>query len=117
MAAGRSHWYRGFVSPNDVSGKLKFFSLEGLHVADDRSARQRPGELGITLHSLWTPRLRQVHDLALAAGLRPGPGATQRVRRESFLVRGPDGATWQLIERERSVWTPVTQFELVDVDN
>ena len=117
MGPGRSHWYRGFVSPNDVSGKLKFFSLEGLHVADDRSARQRPGELGITLHSLWTPRLRQVHDLALAAGLRPGPVQRNEFDEESFLVRGPDGATWQLIERERSVWTPVTQFELLDVDN
>ena len=74
-------------------------------------------ELGITLHSLWTPRLRQVHDLALAAGLRPGPVQRNEFDEESFVVRGPDGATWQLIERERSVWTPVTQFELVDVDN
>ena len=117
MAPGRSHWYRGFVSPNDLSGKLKFFSLDGLHTADDRSARQRPGELGITLHSLWTPRLEQVHRLALGAGLSPGAVQRNEFDEPSFLVRGPDGASWQIIQRERSVWQPVTEFELVDVDN
>ena len=117
MEPGRSHWYRGFVSPNDVSGKLKFFSLEGLHTADDRSARQRPGELGITLHSLWTPRLEQVHGLAAAGGLNPGAVQFNEFGERSFVVRGPDGATWQVIQRERSAWAPVTQFELVDVNN
>ena len=117
MAPGRSHWYRGFVSPNDVSGKLKFFSLHGLHTADDRSARQRPGELGITLHSLWTPRLEQVHRLAAAAGLHPGLVQLNEFGEPGFLVRGPDGASWQIIQRERSVWKPVTEFQLVDVDN
>ena len=117
MGPGRSHWYRGFVSPNDVSGKLKFFSLEGLHVADDRSARQRPGELGITLHSLWTPRLDKVHRLAAEAGLSPGDQRRNEFDEESFVLRGPDGASWQIIQRERSLRKPVTQFELVDVDN
>ena len=117
MEPGRSHWYRGFVSPNDVSGKLKFFSLEGLHVADDRSARQRPGELGITLHSLWTPRLAEVHRLAAAAGLNPSPVQRNEFDEESFVLRGPDGASWQIIAREQSQWKPVTQFQLVDVDN
>ncbi len=117
MAPGRSHWYRGFVSPNDVSGKLKFFSLEGLHTADDRSARQRPGELGITLHSLWTPRLEQVHRLAIAAGLNPGAVRPNEFDEPSFFVRGPDGASWQVIQRQRSAWKPVTEFRLVDVND
>ncbi|MCY4213624.1 MAG: hypothetical protein OXF68_08365 [Gammaproteobacteria bacterium] len=117
MAPGRSHWYRGFVSPNNVSGKLKFFSLEGLHVADDRSARQRPGELGITLHSLWTPRLGLVHRLAEAAGLNPSPQQPNEFDEPSFLLRGPDGASWQIIERKQSRWQPVTQFQLLDMDN
>lgn len=117
MEPGRSHWYRGFVSPNNVSGKLKFFSLEGLHTADDRSARQRPGELGITLHSLWTPRLGQVHRLAEAAGLNPSPQQPNEFDELSFLLRGPDGASWQIIEREQSRWQPVTQFQLLDVEN
>ncbi len=117
MAPGRSHWYRGFVSPNDVSGKLKFFSLEGLHTADDRSARQRPGELGITLHSLWTPRLEEVYRLAMAAGLEPGVVRHNEFDEPSFLVRGPDGATWQVIQRAHSEWKPVTEFQLVEVNN
>lgn len=117
MEPGRSHWYRGFVSPNDVSGKLKFFSLEGLHVADDRSARQRPGELGITMHSLWTPRLDRVHGLAVAGGLNPGPVQLNEFGEQSFVVSGPDGATWQVIQRQRSAWEPVTRFQLVDVNN
>ena len=117
MAPGRSHWYRGFVSPNDVSGKLKFFSLEGLHTADDRSARQRPGELGITLHSVWTPRLDEVYRLALGAGLRPGGVRRNEFDERSFVLCGPDGASWQVIHREQSRWKPVTRFELVDVNN
>ncbi len=117
MEPGRSHWYRGFVSPNDVSGKLKFFSLEGLHKADDRSARQRPGELGITLHSLWTPRLEQVRRLAAAAGLRPGAVQRNEFEERAFLLRGPDGASWQVIEREQSAWKPVTEFQLLEANN
>lgn len=117
MEPGRSHWYRGFVSPNDVSGKLKFFSWHGLHTADDRSDRQRPGEIGITLHSLWTPRLDQVHGLAMEAGLNPGAVQDNEFDERSFVVRGPDGASWQIIERESSVWKPVTEFQLLDVNN
>jgi len=86
-------------------------------LADDRSERQRPGELGITLHSLWTPRLEQVHGLAEAAGMDVGAVQRNEFDELSFLVRGPDGATWQIIQREQSLWRPVTQFELVDVNN
>lgn len=117
MEPGRSHWYRGFVSPNNVSGKLKFFSLDGLHEADDRSERQRPGEIGITLHSLWTPRLDLVHRLATEAGLEPGPITANEFKESSFLVHGPDGAYWQLIQRDSSDWQAVTEFQLLDVNN
>jgi catechol 2,3-dioxygenase-like lactoylglutathione lyase family enzyme len=115
MTPGRSHWYRGFVSPNNICGKLKFFSLHGLHSADDRSARQRPGELGITLHSLWTPRLTLVHDRALRAGLEPTPIRDNEFGERSFVLTGPDGVTWQLIERATARRAPVTDFELVPV--
>ena len=117
MEPGRSHWYRGFVSPNDVSGKLKFFSLEGLHEIDDRSARQRPGEIGITLHSMWTPRLDLVHRLAMDAGIEPGPITANEFEESSFLLHGPDGVYWQLIQRESSAWPAVTEFQLLDVNN
>jgi uncharacterized glyoxalase superfamily protein PhnB len=115
MGPGRSHWYRGFVSPNNICGKLKFFSVHGLHAADDRSARQRPGELGITLHSLWTPKLALVHDLAGSAGLSPSPIQNNEFGERSFLLSGPDGVTWQLIERSKASHQPVTRFELVPV--
>lgn len=115
MGDGRSHWYRGFVSPNNICGKLKFFSLEGLHTADDRSARQRPGELGITLHSFWTPRLKLVRERALDAGLSPSAIRENEFGERSFLLRGPDGVSWQLIERRESVNPPVTEFEMLEV--
>lgn len=115
MSDGRSHWYRGFVSPNNICGKLKFFSLDGLHTADDRSARQRPGELGITLHSFWTPKLDFVHQRANDAGLSPSSIGKNEFGERSFLLTGPDGATWQLIERDGTKHSPVTEFELVEV--
>ena len=96
---------------------MKFFSLDGLHEADDRSERQRPGEIGITLHSLWTPRLEMVHRLATQAGLEPGPITANEFEEPSFLVHGPDGAYWQLIQRESSDWQAVTEFQLLDVNN
>lgn len=117
MAPGRSHWYRGFVSPNDISGKLKFFSLDGLHVADDRSARQQPGELGITLHSLWTPKLDRVHTLASEYGLDPGTIGSNEFGERSFLLRGPDGASWQIIERAATTQPAITEFRLTPVAN
>ena len=115
MGPGRSHWYRGFVSPNNICGKLKFFSLHGLHTTDDRSARQRPGELGITLHSFWTPKLELVHELAVAAQLRPSPIQDNEFGERSFVLTGPDGATWQIIARDMASHTPTTDFELVPV--
>ena len=117
MEPGRSHWYRGFVSPNNICGKLKFFSVEGLHTVDDRSHRQRPGELGITLHSLWTPQLQALHGRAENAGLTVSPLQANEFGEQSFLLRGPDGATWQIIEREGAAQPPVTDFNLIPVDH
>ena len=117
MRPGDSHWYRGFVSPNDVSGKLKFFSLEGIRTADDRSARQRPGELGITLHSLWTPTLSKVHALAQDHGLSPTAIARNEFGEKSFLMRGPDGVSWQIIQRAGAKNSAVTKFEFQKVNN
>lgn len=73
--------------------------------------------MGITLHSLWTPRLDQVHGLAAAGGLNPGAVQLNEFGEQSFVVSGPDGATWQVIQREQSAWEPVTRFQLVDVNN
>ncbi|MEM9686733.1 MAG: hypothetical protein AAF934_07405, partial [Bacteroidota bacterium] len=61
MQSGDSHWYQGFVSPNNICGKLKFFMPNGLK--PDKSEHQRIGEKGITLHSFYTPKLNYVHEL------------------------------------------------------
>ena len=69
MEAGYSHWYQGWVSPNNMCGKLKFFMATS--PKPDRSAHQRVGELGITLHSFYTAKLAMVHELATKNGLKP----------------------------------------------
>jgi len=115
MSPGASHWYRGFVSPNNICGKLKFFVPRGPR--PDRSAHQRPGELGITIHSVYTPRIGMVHALAKQHGLSITEIVENEFGETSFLIRGPDGATWQVIAREGSESPPVTEFELVPVNN
>ncbi|MEM1144735.1 MAG: VOC family protein [Pseudomonadota bacterium] len=117
MGPGRSHWYRGFVSPNNICGKLKFFSADGLHTVDDRSARQRPGELGITVHSFWTPKLDFVHARAVEAGLSPTAVNDNEFGERSFFLTGPDGASWQVISRAESQHPVTTVFELEKVAN
>ena len=110
MAPGTSHWYVGFVSPNNISGKLKFFvSRDRAHVRD-RSASQRLGFRGITMHTLWTPRLDQVIALAQAASLNLGEVQENEFAERSVLLRGPDGVTWQLIERAKSRRAPATEL-------
>jgi len=117
MEPGESHWYRGFVSPNNVCGKLKFFSaLDPEHVRD-RSRRQRVGELGITLHSLYTPELEFVHELATEHGLKPSAILENEFSEQSFVFTGPDGATWQILDQPIVRNEPTTRFELLRVNN
>lgn len=115
MAPGASHWYRGFVSPNNICGKLKFFVPRGPR--PDRSQHQRPGELGITVHSVFTPKLEVVHDLARQHGLTATEIVANEFGEASFVISGPDGATWQVISRSGSDHPPVVAFELVPVNN
>ena len=115
MVPGSSHWYRGFVSPNDICGKLKFFVP--LVPRPDRSARQRPGEMGITIHSVFTPKLEMVHGLANKHGLTVTGIVDNEFGESSFLIRGPDGSAWQVIGRDASNNPPVTEFQLVAVNN
>lgn len=115
MVPGSSHWYRGFVSPNDICGKLKFFVPRVPR--PDRSANQRPGEGGITLHSVTVPNLKMVHDLALEHRLEVEGITDNEFGESSFVISGPDGSTWQVIERAKSENTPVTELELVTVNN
>ncbi len=61
MLDGYSHYYRGFVSPNNICGKLKFFITRG--IKPDMYEHQRVGEMGMTLHSFFTNKLFMVYDL------------------------------------------------------
>jgi hypothetical protein len=96
MPDGSAHYYRGFVSPNNICGKLKFFRPRDIRA--DRSAEQRIGELGITLHSLYTPRLSALHSAARKAGLRPTAVQRNEFGELSFVFTGPDQTTWQILQ-------------------
>lgn len=118
MEPGEAHWYRGFVSPNNICGKLKFFASRDPGYVRDRSANQRLGELGITMHTLFTPKLGMVHAAAKKGGLSPSKIMENEFGEQSFVFTGPDGATWQILEAPESFKTPATtDFKLVTVDN
>jgi hypothetical protein len=111
MPDGYSHWYVGFVSPNNICGKLKFFMPRGFK--PDRSASQRPGELGITLHSFYTNNLQLVHDLVKKHLFKPTDIIPDEFGEKSFVFKGPEGNTWQIIEKTETKNKPVTKFEVV----
>lgn len=106
MEDGYTHWYQGFVSPNNICGKLKFFIPRA--PKPNRSQHQRVGELGITLHSFYVPDLKKVHDLVLA-DKRLKATAIQRNEfgEWSFVFSDQTGCTWQIIEKKSVKKQPV----------
>ncbi|MGI9229643.1 MAG: hypothetical protein ACR2P9_07280 [Gammaproteobacteria bacterium] len=117
MPLGTSHWYRGFVSPNNICGKLKFFSALDPGTARDRSTAQRIGAKGITLHSLYTTKLKYVHKLARQHGLRPSSITQNEFGETSFLFTGPDGVSWQILQAPQPKNRPRTVFNLESSNN
>jgi len=117
MEPGEAHWYRGFVSPNNICGKLKFISPVDAEFVRDRSDRQKLGELGITMHTLFTPKLEMVHGLAAAADLVPTDIAKNEFGEPSFRITGPDGATWQVIKQPKLRSKPVLELEFKTIAN
>jgi hypothetical protein len=112
MKDGYTHWYQGFVSPNNICGKLKFFMPRG--PKPDYSSRQRIGELGLTLHSFYTPKLDYIFMLVKRHGLKPMEINKNEFGERSFVFRGPEGASWQIIERmSEPKSTPKTKIEFV----
>jgi hypothetical protein len=78
---------------------------------------QRSGELGITLHSVYTPKLEMVHGLAREHGLEITDITKNEFGDTSFVIWVPDGSAWQVISRSGSQHPPVLEFELVPVNN
>jgi hypothetical protein len=97
MPDGASHYYRGFVSPNNICGKLKFFSPRD--VRTDRSRHQRIGELGITLHSLYTDQYAVVLKNIRKAKLKVISEGQNPFKERAVIFTGPDGASWEVIEQ------------------
>jgi catechol 2,3-dioxygenase-like lactoylglutathione lyase family enzyme len=114
MADGGSHFYRGFVSPNNICGKLKFFRPRD--VRSDRSNHQRVGELGITMHTLYTPRVGELQGAVMRAGLRPTKVTANEFGEASFRFTGPDGATWQILSAPSTHNTPLRALEMLKTD-
>ena len=115
MEPGYSHWYQGFVSPNNICGKLKFFIPRGDKT--NKSENQRIGEKGITLHSFYTPKLDMVHRLVEEHQLRPSKIRKNEFGERSFLFTDTAGVSWQLIGRETPPSnTPITELEFSLID-
>ena len=114
MEPGDSHWYQGFVSPNNICGKLKFFIPRTQK--PDLSQHQRPGELGITLHSFYTPKLSYVHQLVSLHQMNPTPISKNEFGEDCFVFKGPGGCSWQIIQKTSTQHQPVLklEFQLVE---
>ena len=116
METGYTHWYQGFVSPNNICGKLKFFIPRGSK--PDRSAHQRVGELGVTLHSLFTPKLAMVYDL-----VKKDPRLTSTAIQKNefgencFNFSDRAGVSWQIIEKKTMQNKPATKVEFTPTNN
>jgi hypothetical protein len=52
------------------------------------------------MHTFYTPRLSFVHGLVVRHGLQPTAIQKNEFGELSFAFRGPEGATWQLIEQK-----------------
>jgi hypothetical protein len=116
MEYGTSHLYQGFVSPNDICGKLKFFIPQ--QYKPDRTEHQRIGELGITLHSFYTPKLKMVYDNLVKLNIKPTAIQKNEFNENSFVFKGPDGVSWQIIEKlTPTKYTPVKKLEMKMTQN
>jgi hypothetical protein len=115
MADGASHWYRGFVSPNNISGKLKFFVNPDPR--PDRTDRQKPGYTGITLHSVFSPKQQMIKTLAEKKGIQVSETIANEFGEKSFVLRGPDGSSWQVLPTPKLNKPPVVKLDFVRVNN
>ncbi len=110
MVDGASHYYRGFVSANNICGKLKFFRPRDIRF--DRSQHQRVGELGISLHSFYVANIRALHARAKSAGLKPTVIMPNEFAEPSFSFVGPDEVRWQILQIKAPIHPVATQLKI-----
>lgn len=117
MTPGHSHGYLGMVSPNNISGKLKFFHPFD-HISLSRMDKVAVNARGINLHSLYVRNLTQVRKLLTKEGIRPSRILNNEFGERSFVFTGPDGAIWQILKLNQAPKKkPVTEFKLVPVNH
>jgi catechol 2,3-dioxygenase-like lactoylglutathione lyase family enzyme len=115
MADGATHYYRGFVSPNNICGKLKFFRPRDIRT--DRSTDVHIGALGNNLHSLFVRDVRAVQLAAKRAGIKTSAVQKNEFGELSFVFQGPDEVNWQILETPELKSTPVMQLQLEKIAN
>jgi catechol 2,3-dioxygenase-like lactoylglutathione lyase family enzyme len=115
MPDGATHYYRGFVSPNNICGKLKFFRPRDIR--SDRSAYVKIGALGSNLHSLFVRDVNSVQAAVKRAGMKPRPIQRNEFGELSFVFKGLDEVNWQVLETPRLKSMPATELTLEKVAN
>lgn len=116
MREGYTHLYQGFVSPNNICGKLKFFVP--LSPKPDRSAFQQLGQLGLTMHTLFAPDIEKIYKKAIAyPGLTVSKILKNELSESSFIIKDSVGVTWQIIQKTSTIHTPKTKVDFTYTNN
>lgn len=97
MEDGYTHWYQGFVSPNNICGKLKFFMPRS--PKPNRDKDQIIGSLGICMHSFFTPKLDMVFGLVQQHGFKPMAITKNELGERSFVFIGTGNVAFQIVEK------------------
>lgn len=115
MKEGEGHWYQGFVSPNNICGKLKMFIPTS--PTENHSAKQRIGAKGITMHSFCTNKLDFVYELVKQHNLSPSNKTNNEFGEQCFNFTGPGGCSWQIIQKTQFQHKPKRELEFTLTKN
>jgi len=115
MQKGDGHWYQGFVSPNNICGKLKMFIPTT--PTENHSTKQCVGAKGITLHSFCTAKLDFVYDLVKQHNLSPSKMTNNEFGEQCFNFTGPGGCSWQIVQKTQFQHRPKTELEVTLTKN
>ncbi len=112
---GHMYIYKGFVSPNNICGKLKFFIP--LDEKSEWNIHSRMGELGNTMHTLFAADIVNIRNLTdNYPQLIASPIQKNEFGEQSFTLKDPVGILWQIIEKKDTLNKPETivRFEFTN---